>query len=148
MNHLLDTMTFFFFWMIGTATAIFVKMNDINNMQERLTLRTAALEFLKFEYKSYMISIFIGILFSACHDQVIEFFKNNKLTPDVLIELSGASPFISTAAYAFIFHYFGYKFFFGKLEKKYGKQLQEEKQQLKEKVENLEQQINITNNKN
>lgn len=110
--------------------AMWIKINDVNNMADQLTMRKTIELFLQKEWRSYGFSITFGIAYAAMHDEWLKLLTTTSLAPDKLIDLLGATPMVASFLLGIVTQYCGYKFWLGKLEKLFRNQ------------------INITNSKN
>lgn len=137
MNHKLDAVAFFFFFMLGVGCVMLAKMNDFNNMKEELTIWSSIKLYLKKEWKSYGFSGFVGISYAGAHDEWMKVIISSQMAPDILIDNLGGLPMISSALFGVVVQYAGYKWWLGRLDKKFKKEFQDELKSLREENKQL-----------
>lgn len=145
MNHVLDAIAFFAFFMLGVILMLWVKINDLSDMKEELTVKKTIVLFLHKEWKSYGFSITVAIIYAGAHDEWMRMIMTSKLTPDLLISQAGAAPLITSALFGIVTQYAGYKWLLGKLEKLFRNELQSQQAKLKQENEQMKQTLELHN---
>lgn len=128
--HVIETISLFGAYLLGILLAMWIKINDINNMVDQLTFKKTFVLFFQKEWRSYGFSVTFGLAYALMHDEWIQLLTTTNIAPDKLIDIMGALPMVASFLLGVITQYCGYKFWLGKLEKLFRNQ------------------VDITNNKN
>ncbi len=77
MHHFLtETLPLFGFGILGILIITFVKMNDINQMNDNYTFKIVVTKFLSREWPSYCLSILIVFVTCLTHDEWLQWFAD------------------------------------------------------------------------
>ncbi|MBL7737577.1 MAG: hypothetical protein JNK14_00025 [Chitinophagaceae bacterium] len=116
MNHFVDqTLPLFGFGFIGILIMAFVKMNDINQMNENYTFSIAFHKFISREWPSYGLAIVVVFATALTHEEWMRLLKSGKLSIDQTISIIGGYLKLSMIAWGALGQYFIYKRF-GKMK--------------------------------
>lgn len=113
------TLKIFASYFCGFLVSAMIKMGDINRSDNTPanSFKEAWQLYWAKEWRSWSVSLLVGVFYSFTHEQWVDWISNSKYTADTILVSFTKGIYILSFVLAMVITYLGYKFIFGKLAK-------------------------------